>query len=39
LPHLDREWTDEEVYKYFKLTKEEIKLIKETKIIGYKDNK
>jgi site-specific DNA-methyltransferase (adenine-specific) len=38
LPPLDREWTDKEVYKYFKLSNDEIKLIKTTKIIGYKDS-
>ncbi|ARF10089.1 restriction-modification methylase [Indivirus ILV1] len=37
LPPLDRTWTDNDVYKYFKLTKDEIDLIKNTKIIGYKD--
>jgi site-specific DNA-methyltransferase (adenine-specific) len=37
LPTLDKEWTDDEVYKYFKLTSEEIKLVKETKVSGYKD--
>jgi len=37
LPTLDKEWTNDEVYKYFKLTSEEIKLVKETKISGYKD--
>jgi len=37
LPTLDKEWTDEAVYKYFKLTPEEIKLVKETKVSGYKD--
>ena len=37
LPSLDKEWTDDEVYKYFKLTPEEIKLVKETKVSGYKD--
>jgi hypothetical protein len=35
LPILDREWSDDELYKYFKLSNEDIKLIKETKIIGY----
>ena len=33
---LNKEWTDNEVYKYFKLSEEEIKLVKETKINGYK---
>ena len=37
LPTLNKIWTDNEVYKYFKLTSEEIQLIKDTKIIGYKD--
>ena len=37
LPPLNKEWNDDEVYKYFKLSKDEIKLIKETKINGYKD--
>ena len=37
LPPLDKEWSDEEIYKYFKLTEDEIKLITDTKIIGYKD--
>ena len=39
LPPLDREWTDEKIYEYFKLSVEDIKLIKETNIIGYKNNK
>ena len=34
---LDRTWTDDAVYKYFKLTDDEIKLIKSTNIHGYKD--
>jgi hypothetical protein len=37
LPSLDKEWTDDDVYKFFKLTPEEIKLVKETKVSGYKD--
>ena len=36
---LDKEWTDDEVYKYFKLSEDEIKLVKETKVIGYNDIK
>ncbi|ARF10350.1 putative site-specific DNA-methyltransferase [Hokovirus HKV1] len=32
LPILDKEWTDEETYKYFELTENEIKLIKEIKL-------
>ena len=39
LPPLNKEWNDEEVYKYFKLSEEEIKLVKETKISGYNDVK
>jgi len=39
LPPLDKVWDDEEVYKYFKLEEDDIKLIKETKINGYNDIK
>ena len=39
LPPLNKEWNDEEVYKYFKLSENEIKLIKETKVNGYNDVK
>ena len=39
LPPLNKEWYDEDVYKYFKLSEDEIKLIKETIIVGYKDIK
>jgi hypothetical protein len=39
LPPLNKEWNDEEVYKFFKLSEDEIKLIKETKISGYNDIK
>jgi site-specific DNA-methyltransferase (adenine-specific) len=39
LPPLNKEWNDEEVYKYFKLSDDEIRLIKETKINGYNDIK
>jgi hypothetical protein len=35
LPPLDREWTNEKVNKYFKLSSKEIKLLKDTKIAGY----
>jgi len=38
LPPLNKEWNDDEIYKYFKLSKNEIKLIKETKINGYNRN-
>ncbi len=38
LPILDREWNNEEVYKYFKLSEDDIKLIKETNINGYYEN-
>ena len=37
LPPLNKEWTDEEVYKHFKISEDEIKLINETNIIGYKN--
>jgi site-specific DNA-methyltransferase (adenine-specific) len=37
LPPLDRQWTDNDIYKHFKLTDDDMKLVKETKIIGYKD--
>ena len=36
LPPLDREWTNEKIYEYFNLSDEDVKLIKETKINGYK---
>ena len=39
LPTLNKKWIDEEVYKYFNLSEDEIKLIKETKISGYNDIK
>ncbi len=39
LPPLNKEWTNEEIYKYFKLSDDEIKLIKETKISGFNDIK
>jgi hypothetical protein len=39
LPPLNKEWNDKEVYKYFKLSEDEIKLIKETKVNGYNDIK
>ena len=37
LPPLNKEWNDEKVYKYFKLSEDDITLIKDTKISGYKD--
>lgn len=37
LPPLNKEWTDDKIYKYFKLTRDEIKLVKYTNISGYKD--
>lgn len=37
LPPLNKIWNDDDVYKYFKLTNDEIILIKDTKISGYKD--
>jgi len=39
LPPLNKVWNNEEVYKYFNLTEDEKKLIKETKISGYNDVK
>lgn len=37
LPPLNKEWTDDEVYKHFKLSEDDIKLINETNIVGYKN--
>lgn len=37
LPPLNKEWTDEEVYKHFNLSEEDIKLINDTNIVGYKN--
>ena len=37
LPTLDRIWNDKLVHEFFKLSLDEIKLINETKIIGFKD--
>jgi len=37
LPPLNKEWTDEEVYKHFKLSEDDIKLINATNIVGYKN--
>ena len=39
LPPLNKEWNDEDVYTYFNLSENEVKLIKETKISGYNDIK
>ncbi len=39
LPPLDKEWNDDEIYKYFKLSEDEIKLIKDTIINNYNDVK
>jgi hypothetical protein len=36
---LNKEWSDDEVHKYFKLSCEDIKLIQETNIVGYKNIK
>ena len=38
LPPLNKEWNDEDVYEYFKLTKNDVLLINETKINGYNKN-
>jgi hypothetical protein len=35
LPPLNIFWTDDELYKYYKFTKDEINIIKTTNIIGY----
>lgn len=37
LPPLNKEWTDEEVYKHFQLSEDDMKLINETHIVGYKN--
>jgi hypothetical protein len=37
LPPLNKEWTDDEVYKHFNLLEEDIKLINNTNIVGYKN--
>jgi hypothetical protein len=37
LPPLHKEWTDDDVYKHFKLSDDDIKLINETNIDGYKN--
>ena len=39
LPPLNKDWTDDMIYKYYKLSENEIKLIKETKVSGYNDIK
>ena len=36
LPPLNKEWTDDEVYEYFELSEDDIKLINCTNIVGYK---
>jgi len=37
LPPLDKQWNDDDVYKYFKLSEREIKIVKDEKIFGYKE--
>ncbi len=37
LPPLNKEWTDDEVYKHFKLSEDDIQLINDTNIVGYKN--
>ena len=37
LPPLTKLWTDADVYMHFNLSEDDIKLINETNIIGYKD--
>jgi len=39
LPPLNKDWNDDMIYKYYKLSENEIKLIKETKVSGYNDVK
>ena len=36
LPPLNKKWTDDEIYTFFKLSDEDIKLIKDTYVVGYK---
>jgi hypothetical protein len=38
LPPLNKIWTNDDIYSHFKLTKNDIDLIKTTKIKGYIDN-
>jgi len=38
LPPLNKEWTDEEVYTYFNLSEDDIKIINDTNIVGYKNS-
>jgi site-specific DNA-methyltransferase (adenine-specific) len=35
LPPLDREWNNDKIHEYFKLSKEDIELVQNTKVIGY----
>jgi hypothetical protein len=37
LPPLNKEWDDDGVYKYFELSEDDIKLINDTNIVGYKN--
>jgi hypothetical protein len=39
LPPLNKDWNDDMIYKHYKLSENEIKLIKETKVSGYNDVK
>jgi len=39
LPPLDRLWTNDSVYQYYQLTPQEINMIKQTPIVGYKEAK
>jgi hypothetical protein len=36
LPPLTKEWTDEKIYRYFKLSEDDITLINNTNVFGYK---
>mgnify|MGYP000944212508 CR=1 FL=1 len=37
LPPLDKKWTNKKVYKYFELDDDDIKMVRETPIIGYEE--
>tara|TARA_B110000967_G_C18849659_1_gene543935 strand:- start:283 stop:447 length:165 start_codon:yes stop_codon:yes gene_type:complete len=39
LPPLDKIWYDSEIFKFYNLNKDDITLIKNTNIVGYKDKK
>lgn len=37
LPPLDGNWINEKIYEYFKLDEDDIKLIENTEVVGYKE--